>query len=382
MKKTISSPLPRRFAAALFATGLTVALVTAAMAAPVTVKPFGTADGKKVDLYTLVNANGVKANLTNYGATVVDLFTPDRDGKLANISLGFDSVTPYESKKEPYFGATIGRYANRIAKGKFTLDGKTYQLATNDKSNALHGGLKGFDKRVWKAEVVEAANPTVRFSLQSADGEEGYPGAMDVTVVYTLTDKNDLQMSYTATTDKPTVVNLTNHTYFNLHGSANGVILDHVVTIPADRYTPVNATLIPTGELKALEGTVMDFRKPTAIGTRLKEVGGDPVGYDHNYVLNKTPEGDGVKLNAEVYEPVSGRVLEVLSDQPGVQFYTGNFLDGTVSGREGKPYQQYTGFCLEPQHYPDSPNQPAFPSVVLRPGQTYHSTIVFHFGTK
>ena len=383
MTTLVSTSFPRRFASALLTAGFTLALGHSILAEPVTVKPFGKADGQKIDLYTLANSHGVKAAITNYGATVVDLFTPDREGKPANISLGFNSVKPYESKKkDPYFGATIGRYANRIANGEFTLDGKKYQLAKNDPPNALHGGIKGFDKRVWKAEIVKAANPTVRFTLHSADGEEGYPGAMDVAVEYTLTEKNNLEMHFSATTDKPTVVNLTNHTYFNLHGSGNGSILDHVVTIPADRYTPVNATLIPTGELKKVEGTVMDFRKPTAIGLRIKEVGGKPIGYDHNYVLNKGLFGSGVKLNAEVHDPVSGRVLDVSSDQPGVQFYSGNFLDGTVTGREGKVYKQYTGFCVEPQHFPDSPNKPSFPSVVLRPGQTYRSTIVFHFGVK
>ena len=361
--------------------GLVIALSGAALAAPVTVKPFGKADGQKVDLYTLTNANGVKVNLTNFGATIVDLYTPDRKGALANIALGFSSLKPYTSKKDPYFGATIGRYANRIAHGKFTLDGKPYQLAKNDGPNALHGGVKGFDKRIWTAEIVKSAKPSVRFRLHSADGEEGYPGAMNAEVVYTLTDKNNLEMRFSATSDKPTVVNLTNHNYFNLHGSANGTILDQVVRIPASRYTPVNKTLIPTGELKKVEGTVMDFRKPTAIGTRIKEVGGKPIGYDHNYVLDKKCPG-GVKLNAEVYDPASGRVLDVLSDQPGVQFYSGNFLDGTLSGREGKAYQQYTAFVLEPQHFPDSPNQPTFPSTVLNPGKTYRSTIVFHFGVK
>ena len=361
--------------------GLALILGHSALAAPVTVKPFGKADDQKVDLYTLANANGVKVDITNFGATVVDLFTPDRKGALANISLGFSSVKPYTKKTDPYFGATIGRYANRIADGKFVLDGKSYQLAKNNGANALHGGIKGFDKRVWKAEILKSSNPSVRFTLHSADGEEGYPGAMNVSLTYTLTDKNRLEMQFAATSDKRTVVNLTNHTYFNLHGSANGTILDHVVTIPASRYTPVSETLIPTGELKKVEGTVMDFRKPTPIGTRIKEVGGKPVGYDHNYVLDKKCPG-GVKLNARVYDPASGRMLEVLSDQPGVQFYSGNFLDGTLSGREGKAYRQHTGFCLEPQHFPDSPNQPQFPSTVLNPGKTYHSTIVFHFGVK
>jgi aldose 1-epimerase len=357
-------------------------LAVTTQAAPVTSKPFGkTTDGRPVELYTLANSKGVSVSISTYGAAIVDLVSPDRKGKSADIALGFDNVKPYLTGKVPYFGATIGRYANRIAKGQFVLDGKTYQLATNDGPNALHGGVKGFDKRVWKAEILPSKIPSVRFSLHSADGDEGYPGALEATVTYSLSDKNDLRMDYGATTDKKTVVNLTNHTYYNLKGAGNGTVLNHEVMIPADFYTPVGPTLIPTGELKKVEGTVMDFRTPTTIGARIKEVGGKPVGYDHNYVLHKglLP---GVKLNAEVYEPVSGRVLQVYSDQPGVQFYTGNFLDGTLVGKGEKAYQQYSAFCLEPQHFPDSPNQPKFPSVVLNPGQTYHATIVAHFSTK
>ena len=351
---------------------------TAANAVPVVSKPFGeTKDGQKVDLYTLVNAKGVKVEIATYGATVINLITPDRDGKPADIALGFKTLEPYFTKS-PYFGSTIGRYANRIAKGEFSLDGTSYKLKKNNGPNALHGGLKGFDKRVWKAEILKSEVPAVRFSLHSPDGEEGYPGTMEATVTYTLTDGNDLKMDYTANTDKKTVVNLTNHTYFNLAGPKSKSILEHQLTIPASRYTPVDATLIPTGELKPVEGTVMDFRKSTAIGKRIKAVGGDPIGYDHNYVLDaklfKT-----LKLNAEVSDPKSGRVLQVFSDQPGVQFYSGNFLDGTLTGKAGTAYPQYSGFCLEPQHFPDSPNQPKFPSVVLKPGQTYHAHIVFHF---
>lgn len=348
-------------------------------AAPVTHKPFGhTKDGAEVELYTLKNANGVTVRITNFGATVVDLITPDRNGKMADIALGFHQLAPYLTKKDPYFGATIGRYANRIGNASFTLDGHTYHLAKNDGPNSLHGGVKGFDKRVWKAEVLSSKEPSVRFTRHSPDGEEGYPGNMDVSVVYTLTDNNDLRIEFAATTDKKTVVNLTNHTYYNLSGEGNGTILHDILRIPADLYTPVDATLIPTGKLKKVDGTVMDFREPTAIGARIKEVGGKPVGYDHNYVLNKHAQR-GVRLDAEVRDPASGRILSVYSDQPGVQFYSGNFLDGTLTGKSGKTYPQYSAFCLEPQHFPDSPNKPQFPSVVLKPGHTYHAKIVLHF---
>jgi aldose 1-epimerase len=365
---------------------LAVMITSAVEAAPVSSKPFGTLrDGEKVELYTLKNNNGVAAEITTYGAAVVSLVTPDRTGKPADIALGFDSVKGYTNKAflklNPFFGGTIGRYANRIADGQFVLDGQKIQVDRNDHGNSLHGGSKGFDKRVWQAEILPSKNPSVRFKLHSADGDQGYPGAVDVSVTYTLTDQNDLEMAYTANTTKKTVINLTNHTYYNLAGEGSGTILNHVLQIPADYYTPVNAKLIPTGELKAVEGTPMDFRKPHAIGEQITEVGGQPVGYDHNYVVNKKLL-PGLKLNAEVYEPVSGRLLQVYSDQPGVQFYSGNFLDGTVVGKSGKAYTQYTGFCLEPQHFPDSPNQPKFPSVVLEPGKAYSAKITVHFGTK
>ncbi|MEI8293383.1 MAG: aldose epimerase family protein [bacterium] len=350
-------------------------------AEPVTVKPFGkTPDGQKVELFTLTNKNGMQVSLSNYGAMVVDLLVPDRKGQLADVSLGFDTLKPYFTKS-PYFGCIAGRYANRIAEGKFTLDGKTYQLATNDGPNHLHGGVKGFDKKVWSAEVVRGANPSVRFKLVSPDGDEGYPGKLTSTVTYTLTPNNDLRISYEANTDKPTVINLTNHTYFNLAGAGNGSILGHQLLIAADRYTPVDKTLIPTGELKSVRNTPMDFRKPMPIGSRIKEVGGKPVGYDHNYVFNKLPFVCR-PLAAEVYEPKSGRVMKVYTDQPGIQFYSGNFLDGTIHGKGGKVYNQYDGFCLETQRFPDSPNKPQFPSVVLRPGQTYKTTTVYSFSTK
>jgi len=374
--------IPRSLTAALLLLPGVIAFSSQAThASPATVQPFGTTStGEKVSLFTLVNKNGMKVTLSNYGATVIDLLVPDRDGKLADVSLGFDTIRPYQTQS-PYFGAIVGRYGNRIALGRFTLDGVTYKLATNNEPNHLHGGVKGFDKRIWKGEILDTPEPSVRFTLRSNDGEEGYPGNLDVAVTYTLTNKNELRISYKATIDKPTVINLTNHTYFNLAGAGNGNILGHQLKINASRFTPVDATLIPTGELKKVEGTVMDFRKPTAIGARIKEVGGKPVGYDHNYVLDRAPHF-GLALAAEVTEPVSGRVMKVYTDQPGIQFYSGNFLDGTITGKGGKVYDQYTGFCLETQHFPDSPNKPNFPSVVLRPGKTYQTTTVYAFSAK
>jgi aldose 1-epimerase len=344
----------------------------------VTKQDFGTADGQPVTLYTLTNAHGMSVSAMNYGATVVKLLVPDRSGKNDDIVLGFDDLAGYLGEKGgPYFGATIGRYGNRIAKGQFSLDGHSYRLATNDGPNALHGGKKGFDKCVWKAEIVSTSPPSVLFSRISPDGEEGYPGAMKVSVKLTVTEANQMKFYYTATTDKPTVVNLTHHTYFNLGGAGSGTILDELLTLKADAYTPVDSTLIPTGEIKKVEGTPMDFRKPTAIGDRIQQVGGKPVGYDHNFVLYDA--GKGVREIATVQAPKTGRIMTVLSDQPGVQFYSGNFLDGTLTGKKGNVYQQYDALCLEPQHFPDSPNEPKFPSVVLEPGATYHSTIIYAF---
>lgn len=357
----------------------------AAMISPqapsVTSAPFGKSlDGEAIELYKLVNAKGVTATVATYGATLIDLITPDRNGVLADIALGFDSIEPYFTLS-PYFGATVGRFANRIANGRFTLDGKAYQLSTNDGPNTLHGGLKAFDKRIWKAEVLSCNAPSVRFTLHSPDGEEGFPGAMDVSVTYTLTDENELQMVYTAVADKKTIINLTNHTYFNLKGAGNGTILGHVVAIPASEYTPSSPALVPTGEIKSVEGTPLDFRKPAPIGSQIEAVGGTPLGFDHNYVISKG-EPAGVQLQADVYEPETGRTLQVLSDQPGVQFYTGNFLDGSYAGKCGKTYPQHSGFCFEPQHFPDSPNQPHFPSVILNPGESFRTEIIFRFGTK
>ncbi len=344
----------------------------------VTKQAFGkTAQGEAVDLYVLKNKNGVEAAITNYGGIVVWLKTPDKQGRLANIALGFDKFDGY-LKPPPYFGAIVGRYGNRIAKAKFTLDGKEYTLAKNDGANTLHGGLQGFDKRVWTVTSSDAHSLVLTYT--SKDGEEGYPGALAVTVTYTLTDADDLTIDYRATTDKATVLNLTNHTYFNLAGEGEGTILDHNMTINASRFTPVDGGLIPTGELKGVEGTPFDFRKPTAIGARINADDAQiklGKGYDHNYVLDR--QGAGLELAASASEAKSGRVLEVWTTEPAVQFYTGNFLDGTLTGASGRAYAQRSGFCLETQHYPDSPNQPAFPTTVLKPGEEYKSTTVWKF---
>jgi aldose 1-epimerase len=355
----------------------------------ITRKPFGHArDGTPVELYILRNVAAApghtkgkvlaEVGICTYGGIVVWLKVPDRNGQLGDVVLGYENLEGY-LKDSPYFGALIGRYGNRIAKGKFTLDGKQYTLAVNNGPNALHGGLKGFDKVVWNATILNApAGPSLQLRYTSKDGEEGYPGNLNVTAVYTLTEDNALMLEYTATTDKDTVANLTHHSYFNLAG--NGTILNHEVMIPADKFTPVDSTLIPVGELRPVEGTPFDFRKPTAIGARIKQedeqlkFGG---GYDHNWVINKRM-GD-LTVMARVYEPTTGRVMEVLSTEPGLQFYSGNFLDGKITGKGGWTYQFRNGFCMEPQHYPDSPNQPNFPSVVLKPGQTYHNIIIYRF---
>ncbi len=340
-------------------------------------------DGTPVDLYLLTNANGMEAHLAAYGGALVSLTAPDRHGKFADVVLGMDTLDGCRSQTA-FLGALIGRYGNRIGGAKFTLEGKTYRLPANDGPNTLHGGPAGFDKRVWQArEVASAEGPAVEFTYFSQDGEEGFPGTLTAKVVYTLTNKNELKIDYTATTDKPTVVNLTNHSYFNLKGAGEGNILDHDVTIYASRFTPVDATLIPTGELRAVKGTPFDFTKSTAIGARidsadqqLKIAGG----YDHNWVLDKT--GAGLSKAAEVYEPRTGRVLQVWTTEPAMQFYTGNFLDGTIHGKGGKVYPRRGAFCMETQHYPDSPNHPAFPSTELKPGATYHTTTVYGFSAR
>lgn len=336
--------------------------------------------GEQIDLYTLRNSNGMEAAITNYGGRLVKLLVADRSGKFEDIVLGFDTLAQYV-QKNPYFGALVGRYANRIAHGEFSLNGKTYQLARNNGENALHGGLRGFDAVAWQARDV-SSNQGLALELKylSKDGEEGYPGNLSVTVVYTLDDSNALKVDYDATTDKDTVINLTNHSYFDLSGHAANHILDHQVTIDADRFTPVNANLIPTGELRKVEGTPFDFRKPAAIGTRIDEKNEQlqyGAGYDHNFVLNHG--GSGIARAARVVEPKSGRVMEVLTTQPGVQFYTGNHLPEKLPGKDGVVYGFRSGFCLETQHFPDSPNQPAFPSTVLKAGQRYRETTIFQF---
>jgi aldose 1-epimerase len=343
--------------------------------------PFGkTPDGTPVDLYVLTNGRGMTAKVMTYGAILTELDVPDKGGKPADVTLGFDNLEGY-LKGHPYFGAVVGRVANRIAKGKFTLDGKEYTLATNNGPNHLHGGKKGFDKVVWKAQVAKVPEGVgVKFFYRSPDGEEGYPGNLDVTVTYTLTDKNELRLDYAATTDKATPINLSNHVYFNLAGAAAGSVLDHEVMIAADKYTPVDDTLIPTGELKSVKGTPFDFTTPHKVGERIEQVKGDPVGYDHNFVLREG--GKGLHLAVRVREPKSGRVLEMSTTEPGVQFYTGNFLDGSLMGHGDVVYRQHQGFCLEAQHFPDAVHHTNFPSVILRPGQTYRQTTVYKFSAE
>jgi aldose 1-epimerase len=344
-----------------------------------TSKPFGrTPEGQLVTVYTITNKNGMSVSIMNYGATIVKILAPDRNGKLDDVVLGFDKFSSYP-KLSPYFGATVGRYANRIAKGQFQLGKTLYQLPINNGPNSLHGGLRGFDKRMWKVEPVESDIPALRFSRLSSDGEEGYPGNLFVSVTFSLNDDNELRISYEATTDKPTIINLSNHSYFNLAGG--GTIRNHVLTLHADAFTPVDATLIPTGEIKKVAGTPWDFRTPTPIGLHLKETGGNPIGYDHNFVLNKGILSDW-SLAAEIYDPKSGRTLKISTDQPGIQFYSGNFLDGTLIGAGGNVYRQYDAIVLETQHFPDSPNHDNFPSTVLTPGETYKTSTVYAFGVK
>jgi aldose 1-epimerase len=345
--------------------------------------PFGkTPDGTPVEIYTLRNRNGLEARIMTYGGIVQSLTVPDQNGKMGDIVLGYDNLDGY-IKSSPYFGALIGRYGNRIAKGKFTLDGVEYTLATNNAPNSLHGGLKGFDKVVWTAQPEQTKDgPALKLTYFSKDGEEGYPGNLSVTAVYTLTDDNALRVDFTATTDQDTVVNLTHHSYFNLAG--HGDVLGTLMYINADKFTPVDSTLIPTGELRPVAGTPFDFLTPTAIGARINETNNEQIkfagGYDDNWVLNKQDEE--LSLAARAYEPTTGRTLEVWTTSPGIQFYTGNFLDGTITGKGGWTYQFRDAFCLEPQDFPDSPNHPGFPSTELKPGETYHNTIIYKFGTK
>lgn len=329
--------------------------------------------------FTLKNDHGVTVQAITYGGIITSITTPDRNGVTSDIVLGFDSIDGY-LKEHPYFGAIIGRYGNRIAKGRFALDGQTYKLATNNGANHLHGGVRGFDKHVWAGAPLAGKNG-VAFTRTSPDGEEGYPGNLTVRVTYELTDHNQLVAQYKATTDKATPVNLTQHSYFNLAGAGSGDILNQTLMINADRFTPVDGTLIPTGEIADVEGTPFDFRQPTSVGARIAQPHPQLThgqGYDHNWVLNR--RGEGLQLAAIATDPVSGRTLEITTTEPGIQFYAGNFLDGTLKGKGGHVYQRRAGFCLETQHYPDSPNQPNFPTTVLQPGQEYKTSTVFTFG--
>ena len=340
--------------------------------------PYGTLpDGRPVHLYTLQNGRGMRVQLTDYGATTVSVEVPDRQGASADITLGHADLAGWLSDAA-YFGATIGRCANRIARGEFTLDGRTYTLAVNNGPNHLHGGLKGFNKVLWNAEPFQTAGEAgVRFTYLSPDGEEGYPGNLSVTAAYSITDRNEFKAEFSATTDAATVVNLAHHTYWNLAGPAAGEVLGHELMLAADLYTVSDSDLIPTGELAPVAGTPLDFTAPTAIGARIDRV---PGGYDQNFAL-RSQTGD-VALAARVHEPKTGRVMEIFTDQPGIQFYSGNFLDGTVTGKDGVVYRKHFGFCLETQHYPDSPNHPQFPSVALRPGETYRHTMIHRFSTQ
>jgi len=343
-----------------------------------------TTGGEQIDIYTLSNKKGMEVSITNFGATVVTLKVPDRAGKATDIVLGHDTLDGYE-KGTSYFGATVGRYGNRIAGGKFSIDGKTYTLPKNNGENTLHGGIVGFNKKVWKArEIAAKGGESLEMTYLSADGEEGFPGNLSAKVVFTLpADRNELKIDYAATTDKDTVLNLTNHSYFNLAGEGNGDILDHVMTLHAKQFTPVDKGLIPTGELKNVAGTPMDFNNATAIGKRINESDEQLVfgkGYDHNWVLTRAG-GSELSIAAEAYDPKSGRKLEVLTTEPGVQFYSGNFLDG-AKGKGNKPYPQRAAFCLETQHFPDSPNHPNFPSTLLKPKAGFHSQTVFRFSAK
>ncbi len=351
-------------------------------------EPFGkTPDGKEVFLYTLKSPSGMVVKVTNYGGTVTQILVPDRNQKFGDVVLGFNSVDGYTSKDNTaYFGALIGRYGNRIANGRFTLDGQTYQIPANDspRPNALHGGTVGFNKRIWQATPSGTAEkPALDLHYTSPDGEEGFPGTLEVYVRYSIGDKNDLHIDYRATTDKTTVLNLTNHSYFNLEGSGSPTALDHKLTLMAGNFTPVNANLIPTGAIATVAGTPFDFRKPTAIGARINEKNQQleyGKGYDHNFVLNRNG-GTGMMLAAKVEDAKSGRVMEVLTTQPGIQFYSGNFLDGKNVGIGG-PFRYRSALCLETQHFPDSPNHPEFPSTVLKAGQEFHSTTVYRFSTE
>ena len=351
----------------------------------ISTEPFGTtADGQSVDKITLINHDDMVASFITYGATLTELYVSDRNHTFEDVVLGFDNLSQYETQS-PYFGSTVGRVANRIAKGRFTLNGKTYQLAINNAPNHLHGGVKGLDKRVWTAQTMKTAEgPAVKFTYTSPDGEEGYPGNLDIAVTYTLTQSNELKIQYAATTDQPTPANLSHHSYFNLAGNGRGDILHHQLQLEASRYTPTDETLIPTGEITSVQGTPFDFRRPTTIGEQIDQIdptsGNPPGGYDLNYVIEG--ERGRLRLAATVLEPRSGRVMEVWTDQPGVQFYSGNFLDGSITGKRGVIYKKHAGFCLETQHVPDSVNHPQFPSIILQPRETYRHVCIYRFSTR
>jgi len=336
---------------------------------------YGTHNGRQIWLYTLKNKNGMKARVTNYGGILTELHVPDKDGNIEDVVLGFDSLQGYLGE-HPYFGALIGRYGNRIAKGEFSLDGKTYSLATNNGNNHLHGGEKGFDKVVWDIlEVSGQGEAGVMLKYTSSDGEEGYPGILWVNVTYILNNENELKIEYNAESSEPTPVNLTHHSYFNLKGAGNGDILDHWLQIKADKYVVVDEELIPTGDLRDVEGTPFDFRNGKKIGIGIGQVEG---GYDHTFVLNNP---GNLRLVAEAREAVTGRSMEVFTTEPGLQFYSGNFLDGTITGKYDSDYYKHYGFCLEAQHFPDSPNRPEFPDAILEPGEKYHQLTVYRFST-
>ncbi len=391
MKSVSAKTLRRAFcglAAAACLAGAAHAAPGMRMKDTITSKPCGDVDGQPVRLYTLTNARGMTVTITNYGGTVTSILVPDRRGRLGDVALGYDNLAQYvKAVNGTYFGALIGRYANRIAKGHLVVDGKTYKLAINNTPNTLHGGLKGFDKVVWAATPVRAARGGAGLALDytSPDGQENFPGTLKTHVVYTLTDDDALRIDYRATTDKDTVLNLTNHTYFNLNGAGNGTVLDHRLMLNADRYTPIDAVSIPLGPLAPVAGTPFDFRTPHAIGARIGAADTqlkNGSGYDHNFVINHRGGGDDLALAARVYAPRTGRVLTVYTTQPGVQLYTGNFLNGSNVGKGGKAYQRRYAFCLETQHFPDSPNHPQYPTTELKPGQVFHEVTAYQFSAR
>lgn len=345
--------------------------------ASVTQQKYGKADGKDIMQYTLTNAAGMVVKIINYGGTITNIIVPDSAGNFGDVVLGFDDLEGYLKKENPYFGCITGRYANRIAKGKFSIDGKNYQLPINNNGNTLHGGINGFNKKFWDAEKL-SGDSSIKFSYTSKDGEEGFPGNCTVEVVYTLSQNNELKIEYKAATDKATAVNITNHSYFNLSAGRDSTILGHELFINADKYVAVNSELIPTGELLPVKGTAMDFTVPGKIGTDLEKVAG---GYDHTYVLNKKNAKEP-ELAVTVHDPASGRYMELFTTEPGVQFYSGNFLDGTLTGKKGMKYVKHGGLALEAQHFPDSPNQPGFPNTILRPGETFNQSTVYKFSIK